>query len=392
MTDGKLYRILSLDGGGTWALVQARALMKVFPDAGGHDVLRPFDLVVSNSGGSTVAASLAVGQSPADIADFILDPDRRRLGFEPTWAERLRLARILPLPRFRTKAKRSSLRRELGKDSETKLTEWQQRFGARPDLVIPAFDCDTERATFFRTNASSLAASRTASGPPNATLLDAVHASTTAPIVFFDEPAAIEGRKFWDGAVAGYNNPVLAGVVEAHANEVPLESIRVLSLGSGSVRRPLGGPLADPRFSRPFTPGLVSGWREFGTAILDDPPDAATFIAHVTLGGRLPKDGEAIVSGPVVRMAPVVRPVWNEQRRDWAWPSALADSDWARLTRLALATIEQRDIELVDSLAAAWINDLVPNQPIRSTKYMTAEIGHDTFTASLAAANEWLRL
>ena len=44
------FRILSLDGGGTWALIQVKALMALYP-AGtrGHTVLADFDLVGANS-------------------------------------------------------------------------------------------------------------------------------------------------------------------------------------------------------------------------------------------------------------------------------------------------------------------------------------------------------
>ena len=52
-------RILSLDGGGTWALIQARALEKIYGESTrGHEVLRKFDYVVANSGGSIVAGAL----------------------------------------------------------------------------------------------------------------------------------------------------------------------------------------------------------------------------------------------------------------------------------------------------------------------------------------------
>lgn len=54
------FRILSLDGGGSWALIQVRALTAIFERllrkgaAGitGHDVLRHFDFAAANSGGT----------------------------------------------------------------------------------------------------------------------------------------------------------------------------------------------------------------------------------------------------------------------------------------------------------------------------------------------------
>lgn len=58
----------------------------------------------------------------------------------------------------------------------------------------------------------------------DATLVEAVHASTNAPIRYYDEPAEVSGRRYWDGALGGYNNPVLAAVVEALANG-PAEAV-----------------------------------------------------------------------------------------------------------------------------------------------------------------------
>ena len=61
----KLKRILSLDGGGTWALIQVEALRRIFGEhATGWDVLRSLDLVVANSGASIVAGCL--------VADLLL--------------------------------------------------------------------------------------------------------------------------------------------------------------------------------------------------------------------------------------------------------------------------------------------------------------------------------
>jgi len=61
------YRILSLDGGGTWALIQARALRQIYGDLRGRDVLAQFDLVAANSGGAIVAAALACDFTLSEI-------------------------------------------------------------------------------------------------------------------------------------------------------------------------------------------------------------------------------------------------------------------------------------------------------------------------------------
>ena len=49
------FRILSLDGGGSWALIEVKALIALYgAGATGHEVLSHFDLAAANSGGSIV--------------------------------------------------------------------------------------------------------------------------------------------------------------------------------------------------------------------------------------------------------------------------------------------------------------------------------------------------
>src|SRR5438046_1657753 len=71
------YRILSLDGGGTWALIQARALRQIYGDLRGRDVLAQFDLVAANSGGAIVAAALACDFTLSEIDALFGDESAR---------------------------------------------------------------------------------------------------------------------------------------------------------------------------------------------------------------------------------------------------------------------------------------------------------------------------
>jgi len=40
------YKILSLDDGGSWALVQARVLIDIYGDTNGHELLHQFDMAI----------------------------------------------------------------------------------------------------------------------------------------------------------------------------------------------------------------------------------------------------------------------------------------------------------------------------------------------------------
>ncbi len=231
------YRILSLDGGGSWALIQARALGKLYGEqTSGWEILARFQLVAANSGGSLVAGCLAVGMSPADIVASFEDEGWRRLLFHALpWPERHLnpLAWAIGGPRYDTEAKLAGLRKRLGESGDLPLDRLAEAQGRPlPDLLITAFDYDRARALYFRSRPDSRAANFPPSPAP--TLAEALHASSTAPVKYFDRPAEVLHRRAWDGGLAGLNNPVLAAVTEAVANGEAPEGPAVLSLGTGS--------------------------------------------------------------------------------------------------------------------------------------------------------------
>ncbi len=79
------YRVLSLDGGGSWALIEAKALIKLFgEETSGRDVLREFDLVAANSGGSIVLGCLVENFTLGQILDLFLDQTKRVSIFSKT--------------------------------------------------------------------------------------------------------------------------------------------------------------------------------------------------------------------------------------------------------------------------------------------------------------------
>jgi predicted acylesterase/phospholipase RssA len=397
-------RILSLDGGGTWALVQARTLVDLLPMAKtGHDVLRRFDLVVANSGGSLVAGGLAANLPLANIVALFESKSAREEVFRARCLQSLRHA--LPVPRYSTAGAGEGVGKQLGQSGNVKLVDWealrQRQQPPLAHLLFVGFDYDMTRAAFFRTDTSSRAASLASTIPSGATLLDAIHASINAPVIFFDAPTQVAGdagqreRRYWDGGVAGYNNPCLAGVVEALANGATRQDIRVLSIGTGTVRRPLRPPnasLDDTRFIGGEPPGFVGDVRKFAGAIVDDPPDAASFISHVTLGGDLPPPkGVRVGEGPLVRMNPLVRPIQNGNGEwDWNVPEKwFTTEQWNRLLVLEMDAVADDDVALIRGMCEAWHAGEVPNQPIRAGAGMRAEVGHDVYAEAKAAFGRW---
>src|SRR5436305_6326988 len=92
------YKILSLDGGGSWALIQARVLVDMYGDIRGHELLRKFDMVIANSGGSLVLASLCNDMKLTEIISVFKDEDKRKQIFSAlTFWEKLKWRNIASL-------------------------------------------------------------------------------------------------------------------------------------------------------------------------------------------------------------------------------------------------------------------------------------------------------
>ena len=385
-------RILSLDGGGTRAGVLARALGAIYrPETPGREIMRDFDYVVGNSGGSIVLTALCCNYTPAQIAGFYDDPSTLKRMFSPNWASRLP---VLPwfFGGYSSKGKLEALKwifdrnQQSGEPlpSQIRLNDWPRYLGHKVDLIVAAFDYDQERATFFRSNPESRA--KSSARAIDATLVEAVHASTNAPLPYYDKPAIVGRHRYWDGALAGHNNPVLAAVVEALANH-PGESdnVRVLSIGTGGSVQPLARDGAEPPLGKAREgTGAFTSLRKAGTAVFADPPDVATFHAHVALRQPMPERSSGPTQGNVVRFCPVVRPIWKPERGLWDLPRGFSESEFESFVRMRLDPMSKADLALISKMSAAWIADEIPNQPIRMGDHMQCDIGHDTFSQARA--------
>ncbi len=390
------YRILSLDGGGSWALLQVMALQAIYTDATkGHELLKDFDLVAANSGGSITLGGLVENLTLKDLLlSYFLDENKRRQIFSPIGLLENLEDKIYDFigiaPRYSTAKKLEGLQALMPGYGQTPLPALPGRIiqsaGRSPHFIVIAFDYDRKRAQIIRSNIKSAAASF---GPvPDYTLVEAIHASSTAPVRYFDAPAKLGGNRYWDGAIAGYNNPVLAAVTEALGNNVPREDIQVLSIGTGSVRLPATGNAEYPVLLQPVgAPGPKRDVGELAESILDDPPDAATFIAHVALGQPLPDPNRfSTTCGSIVRLNPMIQPV---QKTDgtWALPPGLSLDEFSALVSLGMDAVAQDQVIKVRNLGLAWTSDRIPNQPIRSSSgNFHCEIGDQTFSQG---ANRW---
>ncbi len=393
------YRILSLDGGGTWALIQVKALMALYrATTSGHRVLQDFDLAVANSGGSIVLGGLIENLTLEKILAFFESEPQRRAVFSPTkeWGDRI-LSDLTGLgPKYSAKAKLVALQNALPNRGDLPLAQAGagiRRPGAAQDLhvLIVSFDYDRDRARFFRSAPAGTAQTPNwgQGAPSDVTLADAIHASSNAPVNYFDAPAqwAHGPGRYWDGAITGCNNPIVAGVTETivlRQGDTSPADVVALSIGTATVARPWPKPGESPSvlLQSPSETGLVHDVVKLLGAILDDPQDIATFLAYVMTGGPWnPKIDPR--RGRIVRMNPLISPVRNGAQ--WAPPQGMSLDQFDYLAKLGMDAIEQHEVDAIGAFADLWLNSRVPNQPIRmDPDTLSLEIGDGWFKDAVA--------
>ncbi len=392
------YRILSLDGGGSWALIQVKALIELYGlDTPGREILQDFNLVAANSGGSIVLGCLIENFTLRKILAFFNDEGERKTVFSKTdsiWDRALHDLFKLG-PKYSAKNKLPALRHVLvdkGDQSLATAVAGIRRPSALDDLhvLIIGFDYDRNRAAFFR--------SADASGPEwgkgtvsEITLAEAIHASTNAPVNYFDAPATFphHDSRYWDGAIFACNNPVLAAVTEAIVKRQDPINIVALNIGTASVALPGPQPGEQPS---PYTrenvkPGLKNDLTKLATSILDDPPDIATFLGHVMTGSGIglnlpPADSR------IVRMNPLISPVKKSVNGTdvWAAPGSMHAEQFKYLVDLEMDAVEQPQVDAISQYADLWLKDETLNQPIRMNgDTLKRELGQMTFGAAKAA-------
>jgi len=392
------YRILTLDGGGAWALIEVRTLIALYgKDTKGHAVLSDFDMVAANSGGSLVLGGLVEDLTLGELLGYFEDEKKRRSIFSPTtslgdWA----LQRLTGLgPKYSAEGKLPALQKLLSKRGNLALPDaiaGVRRAGLPVDvhLLIVGFDYDRNRATFFR--------SRVAGGPQlgkgdvaGVTLAEAIHASTNAPVNYFDGPAQFHDRpeRYWDGGLTGCNNPVLTAVTEAMVLGQAPTDIVALSLGTGTVVMPLAKPGSQPS---PYETArgessLVADLRKLATSILDDPPDVSTFISHVMTGSgkNLPPPAQS----RIVRMNPMISPTWDAAQKKWTAPGQMTVAQFKYLANLDVDAVEQQQVEAIADFADLWLAGKMANQAIRMDRdTLKPELGYGTFPEAVAGWNK----
>ena len=391
------YRILSLDGGGTWALIQVRALIALYgADAKGQDVLADFDLVAATSGGSLVLGGLVENYTLGDLLAFFMDETKRRSIFSPTGsiADAV-LESVLHFgPKYSAKRKLVAIEAMLptmGTKPLTQVVTGVRRQTSKVDvhLLITGFDYDRNRANFFRSALTATPGWGEGAATDDTTLAEALHASTNAPVMYFDEAAGFPGKPdahYWDGAITGCNNPVVAAVTEAACLGVDLTEIAALSIGTATVQLAYDPDAAPSPFIQPESQtGLLNDLKKLAGAICDDPPDVASFVAHSMTGGPngVPKPAQS----RIVRLNPLISPeAAVVPNTGYVAPAGMSPAAFEQLANLAMDALEPADVDQVYNYAGYWLAGNAPNQPIRRNgATLIPEIGYGWFQDAVAA-------
>jgi patatin-like phospholipase/acyl hydrolase len=212
------FQVLAIDGGGVRGVFAAALLAGLEADIG-EPVLDHFDLVVGTSTGGIIALGLGASLSPRDILDFYVE-EKGRIFANPLGWRNLRH----PLAaKYRPKALKAGLRSMFG---STLLGE------SRVPLVLPSYDLGENAVHLFKT--------------PHHPRLKRDHrvemwavgmATSAAPTYFPTFRLPGDDVRLIDGGVWA-NNPAMVGVTEAvSVFSQPLETIRVLSIGTTASAR-----------------------------------------------------------------------------------------------------------------------------------------------------------
>lgn len=212
------FQILALDGGGVRGMFSAALLAGLEQDLG-RPVVSCFDLVVGTSTGGIIAAALGAGVS----ADAVVDLYMSEMTTIFTGLHRLRELRRLARPKYTAIGLERVLRSVLG----------DQLLGeSRVPLVIPSFDLGENTVYLFKTPHHERL-KRDWRVP----MWQVAMATSAAPTYFPAFCLPGDGVRLVDGGVWA-NNPAMVGVVEAVSMfGQPLDTIRVLSIGTTSDTR-----------------------------------------------------------------------------------------------------------------------------------------------------------
>jgi len=238
----RLFKILSIDGGGIRGVFPAAYLAELENRfLSGSPITSHFDMVAGTSTGGIIALALAKGLTAQDALRIYLDKGEDIFPSLVGTDRLICLVRSISKPKHDQEKLRSALEEEFG----------NELFGAAQiRCVIPCFEGLHGEPFIYKTPHH-----------PDYTLdqhkrmVDIALHTSAAPTVF---PAVQnDGYIMVDGGLFA-NNPIMNALVDAVACfDVPLENVRILSIGTGEEtfslsERAQNGGLKDWAVAHPF--------------------------------------------------------------------------------------------------------------------------------------------
>lgn len=371
-----MYKILSLDGGGSWAIIQLLTLKDRYGNLTGHDILKKFDLIIANSGGSIVLAALAENYTiDRAISLFKEKKNRELIFYKNSFKDRYFPVDYLGLfnagfgPKYSATKKKEAFENLFPQIDKIQMDEIPNLIGKESlKIVVATYDALNNRAKFFKsfsTNPDSYDSVR---------LTQAIHGSSNAPVQYFDFPARFKAKQseifyeLWDGALGGFNNPILAGVIEAYKLKIDLKTIQIISLGTSNS---LMSSDAKQNFWDWKQIALIFRRKKFAFSkwkpqfnffketvlhqaktILYQPPDTANYIAMMFLKASTGKT----LNEQIIRLSPLIH---YDKNTPQELISLVQD-----LYNLDMDLTKDEEIETLIKCFNAWKAGHLYNQPI----------------------------
>lgn len=371
-----MYKILSLDGGGSWAIMQLLTLKDRYGNMNGHQILNKFDLVIANSGGSIVLAALAEDYSiDKAISLFKEEKNRAAIFHKNRFKDRYFPVDYLGLfnagfgPKYSTKRKKEAFEHFFSQIDKIQMNELPKHIGKDSlKIIVATYDALNNRAKFFKSFSNHSATD------DSVRLTQAINASSNAPVQYFDFPARFKAQgsdifyELWDGALGGFNNPILAGIIEAYKLGVDLKTIRIVSLGTSNSlmsedakkdfwnwkQIALQFRRKKLRFStwKPQLNFFKETVLHQAKTILYQPPDTANYIAMMFLKAATGKD----LNDQIIRLSPLIH-------YDVHTPKEIVPLV-KDLYLLDMDLTKDEEIDKLINCFIAWKNGDIYNQPI----------------------------
>ncbi len=403
-----MKRILSLDGGGSWALIQILTLKEKYGNISGHEILRDYDIVIANSGGSIVLTALVANWTPDEclklfdneaLRTSIFSKNKLRKKYFPTGITNL----FNVGPKYSTSKKYLTFQKIFKILKNKNLIDIPAYVGKKElKIIICTFDSLNKRAKFFKSYSTS---KNEGVEFESMDIIKAIHGSSNAPVNYFDFPAKVKANttnKFyylWDGALGGFNNPIASGIIEAIKLGIPIEELYIVSIGTGhkvptmDERKNYYKLYSIVKKSRKLNP--IKGLKFFFTNVMDlsktilyEPPDWSNYVSYLFKYKTNTNHKENLKS--FIRLSPLI------YCDDMKGKTTEFKEFIEKIASLDMDATSESDIKLIRQCFEYWKDGQLYNQPIKSdfdkNHKFQLEIGHPNFKEAMEDWQSALKL